>query len=219
MSITREDLEYNGVEILVWDGTKQTAKLFVEEFCKTSIGQQLLEHGLKTSDNMEEILSATQEAYGHDDISLKEFESVAKRMFLNGDLHPKPKPVAPAPAAPKLSSSQLAWSEYRQFTEAHSVTECKNRARIDEAYRKFLHTNLQREIAATPVGDAVESVGTTAVRQDTSIRRTEDLREFADAYRRASTSEVKRLSSPAQNPVGHKQYTDLLDACISAGLV
>jgi hypothetical protein len=219
MAITRLDIEYSGVEILQWDGTNETAKLFVEEFCKTPVGEQIVANGLKTTVNMEAILELAQKTNGHEDVGLKEFEVAAKQLFLAGDLQPKQEPVAQAPAPKALSSSQLAWQQFRDFTETHSVAECKARARVDEGYRKFLETNLRREIGSTPVGDACVSVGTTAVRQDTSIRRTEDLRAFADAYRRTATAEVKRLSSPLTNPLGHAQYVDLLDACIASGLI
>ena len=124
-----------------------------------------------------------------------------------------------APAPKPLSSSQLAWQEYRIFTDSNPVAACKARARTDAGYRNFLNTNLEREMNDTPVTDAVVAIGTQAFRQDKSIRITDDLRAFADAYRRSSTAEVKRMSSPATNPLGHKQYTDLLDACIAAGLI
>jgi hypothetical protein len=216
--ITRQDLEYNGIEFLRWEDNKETAKLFVEEFLKTNTGKQLLEHGLKTADNMESILSAAQEAYGHGDISLKEFESVAKRMFLNGDLLPKATPVVAAPAAPKLSSSQLAWQEFRIFTDTHSVQDCKNRARVDENYRKFLHTNLQREISATPVGDAVESVGTQAVKQTRTVKITQQLSDFVWSYRAMSAAEVRKNSNIATNP-NAASFNQLIADAISAGLL
>jgi len=57
MPVTREDVEYHGLEILRWDETAETAALFVEEFFKTAVGRQILDQGLKTKANMELILS------------------------------------------------------------------------------------------------------------------------------------------------------------------
>jgi hypothetical protein len=98
MSISRLDVEYSGTEILQWDGTNETAKIFVEEFSKTPVGEQIVANGLKTTANMEEILRVAQSTTGHEDVSLKELEATAKQLFLAGDLQPKQEPVAQAPA-------------------------------------------------------------------------------------------------------------------------
>jgi hypothetical protein len=219
MSVTKEEIELYGVEILKWEEDAATGKLFMAEFFKTPVGLQIIGRGLRNLANMETVLDHAQKANGHEDVSVKEFEASAKELFLAGDLQPKKQPVEQAPAPKPLSSSQLAWQEHRVFTDSNSVAACKARARTDEGYRKFLHTNLEREMNDTPVADAAVAIGTQAVRQDKSIRINEDLRAFADAYRRTSTAEVKRMSSVATNTLGHKQYTDLLDACIAAGLV
>jgi hypothetical protein len=224
MEVTQEDLMYlpyndaNLGRIFTRD-CKANVKMFIREFRESEFGARLVAEGLATGTHLDQILEAAQERFGHDDVNMQEFTATAKSLWMAGDLQPEKKPAPQAPAAPQLTASQRVWQEFRIFTDSHSVQDCKARARVDEAYRKFLNTNLQREMGATQVGDAVVAVGTTAVRQDESIRRTEDLRAFADAYRRTSTAEVKRMSSPATNPLGHKQYTDLLDACIAAGLV
>ena len=218
-TMTSQELEYYGPDGLTYTDDAQSNVLFAKEFLKTSIGQQWKLHKLTTDDNFDMVIADAQKKAGRAEVNLKEVEASAREFFLNGDLVPKQEPVAQAPAPKQLSRSQLAWQEMREFTESHSVAECKARSSRDESYRKFLHTNLEREMNDTPVGDAMEPAGTMAVRRDKSIRITEDLRAFAYAYRRSSTAEVKRMSTPATNPFGHKQYTDLLDACIAAGLV
>jgi hypothetical protein len=217
---TREDVMYYGPECLSWslEDTKNN-DVFYEEFQKTPVGQEIIKAGLKNTDNLYEIIGLAQQRAGRVEITLREAEAAAKELLLDGVLQPKKKPVAQAPAPKPLSSSQLAWQEYRIFTDSNPVAACKARARTDEGYRKFLNTNLVREMNDTPVPDAVVAIGTQAVRQDKSVRINDDLRAFADAYRRTSTAEVKRMSTPATNPLGHKQYTDLLDACIASGLL
>jgi hypothetical protein len=69
------------------------------------------------------------------------------------------------------------------------------------------------------VQDAVVGVGTVAKRQDKSISITSDLRKFAEDYRRASSADIKRLSSVASNPHGYTLYLAKLDEAIAAGLI
>ena len=205
-------LDRNLGRVLV-PGDKINADLFVADFLATEFGQRLESEGLTHAANRKLIAETAIDQYGHLEINMQEFLSVARRLYLLGDLQAKRQPVAQAPAPKPLSSSQLAWQEYRIFTESNPVAACKARASRDEGYRKFLHTNLEREMNDTPVEDA----SVQPVHQ--SARITEDLRVFADTYRRTSVTEVKRLSSPTMNPVGHKEYVDSLNACIACGLV
>jgi hypothetical protein len=203
---TREDVMYYGPECLKWslDDTSNN-DVFYEEFQKTPVGKEIARSGLKNTDNLYAIIGLAQERASRVEITLREAEAAARELFLAGDLQPKKKkPVEQVPAPKALSSSQLAWQEYRIFTDSNPVAACKARATRDEGYRKFLHTNPQREMNETPVPDAVVAIGTQAVRQDKTIRINDDLRAFADAYRRTSSAEVKRMSNAATNPLGHK---------------
>jgi hypothetical protein len=217
---TREDVMYYGPECLSWS-LEDTSNndVFYEEFQKTPVGQEIIKAGLKNTDNLYEVIGLAQQRAGRVEITLREAEAAAKELFLDGDLKPKTKPVAQAPAPKPLTEPQKRWSEYREFSERSTSAQCTARARVDSGYASFMRKNYERELGATPVGDAVVSIGTEAVRQDKSIRINDELRAFADAYRRTSTSEVKRMSSPGSNPFRHKQYTDLLDACIASGLI
>jgi hypothetical protein len=217
---TREDVNFYGPECLNWslEDTKNN-DVFYEEFQKTPVGKEIVKAGLKNTDNLYEIIGLAQERAGRVEITIREAEAAAKELFLAGDLQPKKKQVAQAPAPKPLTESQKLWSEYREFSERSTSAQCTARARVDSGYASFMRKNYERELGATSVGDAVVSIGTEAVRQDKSIRINDDLRAFADAYRRSSTAEVKRMSNAATNPHGHKQYTDLLDACIASGLL
>jgi hypothetical protein len=191
---------------------------FAAAFFETPVGQEIKKAGLKTTANVYEIVGLAQQREGRVEITIPEAEAAARELFLNWDLQPKQKKVEQPPAPKPLTASQQAWSEYRIFSETHTSAECKARARVDAGYASFVRTNLEREMGETEVGDAVVAIGTQAIRQD-KTRVTQDLREFAESYRRASTSEVKKLSSPAMNPNGYEQYRKNIDAAIAAGLI
>lgn len=214
--------------ILTWDEIKMYGctglefiegqeKIFVRAFREmTSMGQKLSNEDLLTVENMEKIREAAD--VSDEPITMEQFVDAAKRLYLLGELKPKPAPVEVVPVK-KLTPSQLAWSEFRKFTDDHSVADCKARARTDEAYSKFLHTNLVREMGDGNVPDAVVAVGTAAVRQDKTISITNDMRKFADEYRHTSSADVRKLSSVSSNPHGYKLYQAKLDECIAAGLL
>lgn len=212
--------EYYG-EILNWElddvaNNDRFAKVFFET---TPVGQEIAKARLKTTANMYAIVGLAQErAGGRVEITLAEAEAAATELFLVGELKPKQKKVEQPPAPKPLTASQQAWSEYRIFSETHTSAECKARAKVDAGYANFMRKNLEREMNETGVGDAVVAIGTVAQKQD-KTRATQELREFAEAYRHASTSEVKKLSSPAMNPNGYKEYRKNLDAAIAAGLI
>jgi hypothetical protein len=229
MSVTAEDLEHlpyldrNLGRVFTKD-CKENVRLFIKEFKETEVGAQLVNDGLAYGANLDVILEAAQAKFDREEVTLPEFTLVARQLWMIGEL--KKKPVAPIPVdnTPRdkngkpLTESQLRWSEYRQFSETHNSAERKARTQTDSGYREFVHTNLVREFAEQPVGDAVVAVGTQAVRQD-KTKVTQELREFAQAYRLAPTSEVKKLSSPAMNPIGYELYRKNIDLAIAAGLL
>jgi hypothetical protein len=222
MTVTAEDLEhlpYNDANLgrIFTKDCKENIKLFIRDFRAGSVGGQIKEAGLDTGENLDAILEDAQTQTGHEDVNLKEYEASARRMWLIGDLKPKQKQAEEPPAPKPLTASQQAWSEYRIFSESHTSSECKARARVDAGYASFMRKNYEREMGETQVGDAVVAIGTQAVRQD-KTRVTQDLREFAQAYRLAPTSEVKRLMSTATNP-SFADYRAKLDAAIACGLL
>jgi hypothetical protein len=214
--------------ILSWDDIKMygcdgieyiegNEKVFVRAFREmTPMGQKLTDEDLLTPENLGKIQEAAD--VSDEPFTMERFVDAARRLYLLGELQPKPESVEVVPVK-KLTPSQQAWSEFRKFTDEHSVSACKERARVEEPYAQFLHTNLVREMGDGNVPDAVVAVGTSAVRQDKSISITNDLRRFVEDYRHASAADVRRLSSPALNPVGFKLYQAKLDEAIAAGLL
>ena len=116
-----------------------------------------------------------------------------------------------------LSPSQIAWSEYRTFSESHSSADCKARARTDAGYGSFYRKNLEREAQGTEstqfrlAGQQPSKPDVTGVSQE--------LLNFADGFRRTSMDEVRRRKSPTLNPLGWEKYQKDLDAAIAAGLI
>jgi len=225
MSLTREDLEYFGIEALRWDDTKETAKLFVEEFFKTSVGQQILDHGLKTKANMEAILSACQEATGNDNVSLKEFETTARQMFLAGDLQPEQKPVATAePEVERdrlgrpLSPKAKQWKRWQEWcndpnTDMKSIHELR---RTNPEFAEF-YANQSSQERTGGVGDAVEN---SLERPVKTKKVSADIEQFAQDYRNMRSDQLKSLLSPAS--VGAQaaaHYKNLYEQAIAAGLI
>jgi hypothetical protein len=229
MSISAEELDllpYRDANLgrLFTKDCKENVRLFIKEFKESEVGARLVSGGLAYGANLDAILEATQAKFDREEVTLPEFTLIARQLWMIGELKKKSVEPTSIDNTPRdkngkpLSESQLRWSEYRQFSESHSSSECRARARTDSGYRDFLHTNLVREFADQPVGDAVVAIGTQAVRQD-KTRVTQDLREFAQAYRLAPTSEVKKLMSAATNPNGFVEYRTKLDAAIAAGLL
>jgi hypothetical protein len=223
MTVTAEDFQYlpfndaHRGRIFTRD-CQENIKLFIADFKATEFGACLTSEGLAYGSNLDLILEAAQAQFEHDDVNMTEYVAVAKNLYKIGELQPKAKPVAEVPAPKQLSASQQAWSEFRQYTESHSVAECKNRARVDEGYRKFLNTNLQREMAQTPVGDGVVSIGTQATRQDRGVKITQALNDFAVEFRQMSSDEVRKRRNIATNPHA-AEFNRSLDLAISAGLL
>ena len=221
--VTQEDLQYlpyndQNLGRIFTRNCKENIKLFIKEFRESEFGSRLAADGLATAEHLDQILAETQSRFGRDDINMSEFTQTAKSMWMNGDLEPERQPVDEAPAEPQLTVSQKVWQEFRIYTDSHSVQECKNRARVDENYRSFLNKNLQREMAGTAVGDAVENL---LDRPKPSAKKvSEDVRMFAEDYRRMSTAQLRSLLSPAS--VGAEvasHYRSLYDQAIAAGLV
>jgi hypothetical protein len=116
-----------------------------------------------------------------------------------------------------LSASQLAWKEFREFSETHSMQECRARARTDAAFGSFLRTNLEREAQGTESTQfriAGQHPGSPDISGSTS-----ELIAFANEFRRTSMDQVRRLKSPTLNPLGWDKYQKDLDAALAAGLI
>ena len=226
MSITREDLEYNGIEILRLDGTPETPELFEEEFYNTNIGYQIRSQGLETKRNIKTILSAAREAAGRKDVSLKEFETAAKQLLLNGDLQPEQELAAPTepdverdrlgrPLSPKAKQ----WKRWQEWCNDPNtkMAEIQNLRRTNSEFAEFF-ANQSAQERAGGVGDAVEAFGTQAVRQDKSVKITQQLNDFVLAYRVMSAAEIKKNSTLATNPKA-AEFVRNTELAIAAGIL
>jgi len=225
MSVTAEDLEhlpYNDRHLgrIFTPGCKENVKLFIRDFRATSVGRQLKEAGLDTGENLDLIVEDAQTQTGHEDVTMKEFEASARRMFLIGDLKPKQKQVEQPPAPKPLTASQQAWSEYRIFSESRTSAECKARARVDAGYATFVRKNYEREFAASPVGDAVVNLNEKTPTTKKAVPA--DVSAYAARYRTMSADAARKELSPGMNPQGPAAAAEanrLFEASCAAGLI
>jgi hypothetical protein len=196
---TREDVMYYGSECLSWslEDTKNN-DVFYEEFQKTRVFQEIIKAGLKSTDNLYEIIGLAQERAGRVEITLREAEATAKELFLAGDLQPKKKPVAQAPAPKPLTESQKRWSEYREFSERSTSAQCTARAKVDSGYASFMQKNYEREMNDTPVDAAI------ILNQKAPTKKIvpADVAAYAARYRTTSSDAVRKELSPGMNPLG-----------------
>jgi hypothetical protein len=70
----------------------------------------------------------------------------------------------------------------------------------------------------SPVPDAVVAIGTQVMRQDKTVRITQELNDFAIAYRTMSSSDVRKNSNKATNP-NAADFNKSVDLAIAAGLL
>jgi hypothetical protein len=230
MSVTAEDLEhlpYNDANLgrIFTKDCKENIKLFIRDFRATEVGRQIKEAALDTGENLDAILEDTQTQTGHEDVSIKEYEASARRMWLIGDLKSK----AAAPAEPDVERDKLgrplspkakqwrAWETWCNDPKT-KMSEIHELRRTNAGFAEFFSNQSVRERHETPV-ETADFSGTMAVRLDNKVRATRELRDFAQAYRLAPTSEVKKLMSAATNPNGFVEYRTKLDAAIAAGLL
>jgi len=114
-----------------------------------------------------------------------------------------------------LTESQKRWAEYTRFANERSSKECHERARTDAGFASFVRKNREREMAQ-PIGDAVVDLNAPVAQ---SAKASDEIKAFADAYRRMPTAEVRRLSRADSNPVGFAEFNKQVDAAINAGLI
>ena len=214
-------MEYYG-EILNWElDDAANNDRFAAAFFKTPVGHEIKKAGLKTSDNVYAIVGLAQEqAGGRVEITVPEAEAAARELFLAGDLQPKQKKVEQPPAPKPLTASQQAWSEYRIFSESHTSSECKARARVDAGYASFMRKNYEREFAASPVDGA--AVNLNEKKPTTKLAVPADVADYAARYRTMGADALRKELSPGMNPQGPAAAAEanrLFEASCAAGLI
>jgi hypothetical protein len=113
-----------------------------------------------------------------------------------------------------LTTAQIAWSQYRTFSESHSMQECRNRARTDAGFASFMQKNYERE--SGQVADGVENLNAKAPQAE---QIPGNVKSFANNYRTMPTAEIRRQSRYDTNPGGAKEFNFLRDEAIRLGLI
>jgi hypothetical protein len=113
-----------------------------------------------------------------------------------------------------LTPAQIAWSEYRTFSESHSMAECKQRAKTDAGYGSFFRKQYERQTGE--VGDAVNNLNQ---RQQVSAPPAEELVAFDVEYYKTPTEKLRQLKRADSNPLGYQDWNRKFEACIAAGLI
>ncbi len=129
-----------------------------------------------------------------------------------------PVPAAPTVETPRLSSSQQLWHEFRVWTDSHSSSECRLRARSDEQYGNFYHKNLEREFGAQQVGDAVTPEGQPSGRHAV----TAEIREFARLYHQTPISDLRPKGGLVRlggREMSWSWFNQQLEAATAAGVI
>jgi len=113
-----------------------------------------------------------------------------------------------------LTPAQIAWSEYRIFSESNSVEVCRQRAKTDAGYGSFFRKQYERQTGE--VGDAVNNLNQ---RQQVSAPPAEELVTWAAEYHRTPTEKLRQLKRFDTNPYGAADWNRKFEACVSAGLI
>jgi hypothetical protein len=114
-----------------------------------------------------------------------------------------------------LTEPQRRWSEYKQFSETHSMKEVRERARVDAVFASFMTKNLEREMAGG-VGDEVVNLN---ARPDQPKQISRELLAFAAEYNATPSNVIRKLKRADFNPLGYEQFNKKLEAAIVAGLI
>lgn len=197
----------------------QSMQQFADEFEQTEVGKEFF--AMYGPDTVESAWDLAIEKYrkvrGNEPIALGDFVDFVDALLLSGGLQ---RPAAPAPKEKKLSPSQQKWSEYRVFSEEHSMSECRARAQQDSAYASFMHKNFEREAAENRDPNGLVSLN--ANRTPTKKGVPADVVAYAERYRTMSSDAVRRELSPGMNPLGPAAAAEanrLFQAGCDAGLI
>lgn len=164
-------------------------------------------------------------------ISVRQAEAALRNLLLAGEIHSEDEEVEDdlleepvedltprdRNGAP-LNSSQLAWREFGEWSASHSSSECKLRARSDDAYGVFFRKQFEREFGATEVGDAVVPAGQSSRSQ----APTAELRDFARQYLVEKSDNLRPrngLVTLAGRQMAYAHFNTLVEQASAAGLL
>ena len=203
-----------------------------EIFNTTDIGQDYvanyrIEESADADANL--VLNAAVRVAGGFQISVNDLAVALALLIETGQIRPKNFKAAVPFAEPKidtrprdkngdvLSESQIRWREYRQWSETHTMDQCRARAKSDEGFGSFMHKNLTREFAAPGVLDAVTPIG-----QSQGAKRTPELLEFAKKFNKEKSENLRPKGGYVVldgQQILHKDFVKTVDAAIAAGLI
>jgi hypothetical protein len=187
-----------------------------------------------SQDDADKLVEAVSLLFSREDgfATANQVAAALRALILSGKIQPKDKeeelPLGPPveDTTPRdkngkpLSSSQILWSEYRQWSESHSSNECKVRARSDEAYGSFYRKNLEREFAEEQVGDAVTPEGQAAPANFQAL--TVELREFARKYAKEPSNNLRPKGGLVildGQQMSWTHFQDLMNRATAAGAI
>jgi hypothetical protein len=202
----------------IYDETDpESTKTFADLFEKTEAGQKFFSmFGADTVEAAWDLAIAKfKKVNGDDEITLGDFTQFVNALILSGGLQ---KPAPPAPPEKKLSPSQQKWSEYRIYSEEHTMAQCKARAQQDPGYASFMHKNLEREAAEQSPTDLIN----LNANRTPATKVSPDLAHFVEDYKTMPIQKVRMLSNAGTNPggsVGAAHWNSLFSKATELGLI
>jgi hypothetical protein len=111
-----------------------------------------------------------------------------------------------------MTDAQIKWSEYRIFSETHSMDDVRSRVRSDADFASFVRKNYEREFEQ--VGDAATILGTTVEGRVPTVSAQERNRliQFATVFNALPASEAKKQFLVAFNPQ-HQTFAKDFEIC------
>lgn len=215
------------------------ADVFQSLLAETAIGRRYVADfydgngdGSEDSADRRKVLRAVDTLFNHEDnhYTLAQLAKAFETVIKSGQIRPRAEeedevleePVVDTTPRGKdgkpLTGSQIAWREFGEWSAAHTSSECKARANSDEAYGKFYRTNLTREFAEQPVGDAVQPAGQVA----RSTQATQQLVQFVKDYHREPSVNLKPKGgfvSLAGEQLSWTLFQETLNKAAAAGLL
>jgi hypothetical protein len=231
----KRDEETQGI-LFDLNDEQECAEAFKSLYEETEIGQRYVSEfydGDEGGKNQGKILRAANTLFALDDAhaTLAQLARALGTLIRSGAIRPleeeEEDKILEAPVVdttPRgrdgqpLTGSQIQWREYREWSEAHTSSECKAKAHSDEAYGKFYRTNLAREFAAEQVGDAVIPAGRVA----RSTQATQQLVQFVKDYHKEPVANLKPRAgfvSLAGEQLLWNLYQEMLGKALAAGLL
>ena len=113
-----------------------------------------------------------------------------------------------------LTEAQQRWSEYRVFSESHTMDQCRARARTDAGYASFMKTNYQREGVQHGEGTILN-----ASRETPTSDTPADLLAWVREYLKTPADQVRKLRRTDTNPLGYQEYSRMFELAASKNLI